>query len=542
MSQAILLDLLIILSVGFTAGIVCKAARIPLLVGYILVGAVIGEGGLGWIIAEHRHGIEYFAEIGVLLLLFSVGLEFSLEELAKLRRHILLGGSAQMCMVAVPAAAASMVMGVGWRSAILLGVAIALSSTVLVFRALSEYGQVASPAGRRAVGILLFQDIAIVPVLLLVPLLTGLGRDKSVVDYIFLLFNSSLLVVVIPLLRKVLQRWIAPWLSKTRSPELIVLFVVSLLGLLMLAAYAAGLPVPLGAFAAGLVLNGNRLTSQIDALLLSFREVFAAIFFVSLGMLFQPDIFFQAPRVAALGFIAILILKFFAGSYAVRLTGMTWSTSLGVGIGLSQIGEFAFVLVFAGVKAGLISETNYDYVLVFALGSLILTPLMLKIGLGWAGSGKLSASRYEQPAAERIPEDLSTAVVIGIGEIGRHISLLLETRGVYVCAVDLSTVNLHSLAQQGMATVVGEAQDPDTLKRARIESMQVAIVCVPDDQRAVEIVRAICRSNPECIVLVRCRYRLTTQPLKNAGAHIVITEEAETAKAFIDILTEKEII
>ncbi|MCP4714787.1 MAG: cation:proton antiporter, partial [Deltaproteobacteria bacterium] len=384
MTQKIVFDLLIILFAGFAAGVVCRALRAPLLVGYIIVGAMLGDGCLGLIVADRGHEIELFAEAGALLLLFSVGLEFSLEELSKLRRHIFLGGSAQMVLVAVPLTLTACWFGIGIEAALLLGVAGALSSTVLVFKALSEYGQLTLPAGRRAIGILLFQDIALVPILLLVPLLTGQNQSRDASDYAYFVINSFILIAMIPLLRTALQRWIAPWLSAMRSPELIVLFVISLIGMLTLAAYLAGLPAPLGAFAAGLVLNGNRISGQIDALILSFREVFAVVFFVSLGVLFNPDIISQSPLVILIAFIGLLLVKSFAGTIAVRITGLQWRASIGSGIGLAQIGEFAFILGLSGLQAGLLTQKDYDYLLVFALGSLLLTPLMLKFGLRWS--------------------------------------------------------------------------------------------------------------------------------------------------------------
>jgi CPA2 family monovalent cation:H+ antiporter-2 len=348
--------------------------------------------------------------------------------------------------------------------------------------------------------------------------------------------------MIIPLLRKALQHWIAPLLSRLRSPELIVLFVITLLGLLTAVAYKAGLPPPLGAFAAGLVLNGNRLTGQIDALVLPFRETFAAIFFVSLGMLFHPEIIRQAPIFTALAFVGIILLKLFAGSIAARLTGLKWRSSIGVGLGLSQIGEFAFILAFAGLQAGLLSQTGYDYLLVFALGTLILTPLMLKMGLRWSQSAEEANYPAGYYDVEILPDDVSRAIVIGIGHIGKQLSLHLETRGIFVYAVDLSAVNLHPLAQQGITTVVGDARDSSTLERGRVKTAQLAIVCVPDDMIAVEIVRTLCAYNPGCTILVRCRYRLTMDKLKQIGADIVIAEETQTAKALIDILTENDII
>ena len=541
MSHLIVFDLFFILVSGFLAGLFCRFLKVPMLVGYIAVGALVGSGGFGWIGSQH-HEIEYLAEAGALLLLFSIGLEFSLKELTSLWRHIVLGGSVQMLLVASPVACIGFAAGLPWGPSIFLGLSIALSSTVLVFKSLAEYGQTTSSGGRRSLAILLFQDIAIVPILLLVPLLTGQAADRSIFDYIFLAVNSTILIAAIPVLRKILQLWIAPFLSRQRSPELIVLFVLSLMGVLTAITFKAGLPLSLGAFACGLMLNGNRLTGQIDALVLPFRETFSAVFFVSLGMLFNPKIITHAPLLAAGAFIGILVIKSTAGCIAARLTSMAWRQSFGIGLGLSQIGEFAFILIFAGLQAGVILKSHYDFLLVFALGSLVLTPVLLKAGLRLMSDETDSGSFGENPSAQLVSDDVASALVIGIGHIGKLISLHLETRGFFVCAVDLSPVNLHPLSLQGISTITGDARDTATLERAHAEAAQLVVVCVPDDVMAVDVVKSIRSYNPKCTVLVRCRYRLTAEALNKFGADIIITEETATAKALLDMLAEKDML
>ncbi len=541
MSQIIIFDLLIILVSGFLAGLICKFIKIPMLVGYIAVGALVGNGGFG-LAGGHHHEIEYLAEAGALLLLFSIGLEFSLKELSSLWRYIVFGGSVQMLLVAFPVAGFAVAAGLPWQPAMFIGLSIALSSTVLVFKSLAEFGQTTSSNGRRSLAILLFQDISIVPILLIVPLIAGQASGRNVLDYILLAINSITIIAAIPLLRKILQLWISPFLSRQRSPELIVLFVLSLLGILVTITYNVGLPPALGAFACGLVLNGNRLTGQIDALVLPFRETFAAIFFVSLGMLFNPEIITHAPLFAMGAFLGILIIKSTAGCIAARLTGLNWHPSFGVGLGLSQIGEFAFILAFAGLQAGVILKSHYDFILVFALGSLLLTPILLKFGLKLMTDKTGSDVSGESPAAQLVADGTTSVLIIGIGHIGKQISLHLETRGFFVCAVDLSPVNLHPLSLQGIASITGDALDPATLERARVETVQLVIVCVPDDVMALDIVKSIRSYNPACTILVRCRYRLTADELNKFNADIIITEETATTKALFAMLAEKEII
>jgi CPA2 family monovalent cation:H+ antiporter-2 len=541
MTPLIVFDLLIILASGFTAALFCKALKCPLLVGYIAAGALLGSGGLG-LIGIQTHEIEYIAEAGALLLLFSIGLEFSLSELTRLWRNIAVGGISQMVLVSLPVACIVSALGLAWQPSLLLGLAVALSSTVLVFKTLAEYGQTVSSSGRSALSILLLQDIAIVPVLLIVPLLAGGTTGKSITDILMLTLNSACIITLIPLLRKILRLWIAPFLYRQHSPELIVLFVLSLLGILTTITYLAGLPPALGAFACGLILNGNRLTGQIDALVLPFRETFAAVFFISLGMMFNPGIIKQAPFFAGAAFIGILFIKSGAGCIAARMTGQQWRSSLGIGIGLSQIGEFSFILALAGLKAGIIMQFQYDFLLVFALASLMLSPLLLKTGIKLFQAQTSAEALSENPFGTLDLQDIHHAIIIGIGHIGKQLSLHLETRGFLVCAVDFSPVNLHPLSLQGITGIAGDARNTETLERAQIKNAQLAIVCVPDDAATVEIFKSIRACNPACTVLIRCRYRLTAEELQKLGADIIITEESATTKALVDVLAEKDML
>lgn len=541
MIPSIFTDLLIILASGFFAALLCRFIKIPMLVGYIAVGALIGSGGLNWIGSEH-HEIEYMAEAGALLLLFSIGLEFSLTELGRMWRSIVLGGIVQMFLVTASAAFFAGLSGLAWPPALLVGLAIALSSTVLVFKTLSEYGQSASLGGRGALCILLFQDMAVVPILLLTPFLAGQSLDKSFFDYLHLMLNSALIIAIIPLLRKVIRSGISPLMHRLQSPELMVLFILSLLGIFTFITRMAGLPPALGAFACGLVLNGNRLTAQIDALVLPFKETFSAVFFVSLGMLFNFNVISVSPLFAALSLLGLLILKTSAGCIAARLTGLSWRPALGIGLGLSQIGEFAFILVFAGLQAGVILKSHYDYILFLALGSLLITPFLMKKGLALMADG--TGPDIFDESAPGLPalEGITGALVVGIGEIGRQISFHLETRGFFIHAVDLSPVNLYPLSLQGIATLAGDARDRNILERTQVHTVQLAIVCVPDDRVAVDIVKTIRSLNPSATVLVRCRYRLTEEALEKLGADIIITEESATTRALIEILAEKDML
>ncbi|MBN2022263.1 MAG: cation:proton antiporter [Pirellulales bacterium] len=520
-------SLLVVLAAGLAAGAVCRRLGVSMLVGYLLVGTVLSAAVPGWP-GENAHEMEYLAQAGVLLLLFSIGIEFSLAELRRLLRPMLVGGAAQMLLVAGPVAGVLLLRGHGWQSAVLLGAALGFSSTVLVFKALEEWGQTASSHGRRAVAILLFQDAAVVPLLLVIPLLTGQGEAAISLAVAELGLTSLLFLVAVPVARRLIIRWVAPWLARLRSVELVVLFALVVLSGSALASYGLGLPPMVGALAAGLALNGNRLTRQIDAVLLAFRETFAAVFFVSLGTLIRFDALAAMPWMCLGALAGVLALKTTSAAAAMRLAKLPWKGAWGMGLGLAQIGEFSFVLLVVGAQAGLITPAVYNLVLFVAVATLVLTPQLLKYGLRLAETGSPVGHEITILAPAR-NDDIPQAVVIGIGPIGARAASQLETKGYDVCLVDLSPVNLHPFAQQGFRTVVGNASETPILRRAGADHCALAVVTVPDDRAARRIVAAIRRANRAATILVRCRFQASVARLRAAGATDIFSEETEVA-------------
>ncbi len=527
-------DLLIILVAGLTAGVVCKRFGFSMLVGYLLAGAVIGRGGLG-VVAGEAEEIEHLAHAGALLLLFAIGIEFSLEELLHLSRYFFVGGSIQMMLVAVPVALACVLFGVSGRSALLIASATALSSTVLVFRALAEWGETASPQGRRAIGILLFQDVALVPLMLLVPLLTETEQGPQAWSYLLLARNSILFVLVVLVLRRVFARWVAPMLGNLRSVELVILFGLIVLVGFCLGAATAGLPPALGAFAAGLALSGNRLTGQVDALILPYRESFGVVFFVSLGTLLDRSVLTDGLLLLIVALLAVVIIKAGGATIALRATGLPWRAAAGMGLGLAQLGELSFVLLSEGLHSNLISAAGYNRMLFVAIGTLIFTPPLLRFGLRWTRR-RLPVGYQPATHRGRLPRLPQEAIVIGLGPIGRRAASQLEIMGIDVCLIDSSPVNLYAYAQQGFRTVSGDARELDVLDRADAAHSRLVIISVPDDRVGCQIVKTLRSLNKTCTLVVRCRYQLSTPILESAGASVVVSEEAEASVALLRLL------
>ncbi|MDA1013651.1 MAG: cation:proton antiporter [Planctomycetota bacterium] len=530
--EELIVNLMTILSAGFIAGFVCRKLGVSLLIGYLIVGTIIGHGGLSLVTQESRE-IEYLARAGALLLLFAIGIEFSLEEFVRLSRFFFVGGATQMVLTAIPVAAMASIY-LDWRAATVIGLAVALSSTVLVFKALAELGLTHSPHGKRAIGILLFQDVALVPLILVIPLLTGGGANAEGGSVLWLAVNSVAFVMAIVVLHAIVRQYGVSMLGALKSRELVVLFALSLLGGACWGAAKLGLPPAIGAFAAGLILSGNILSAQIDALVLPFRETFAAVFFVSLGTLLDPSVFLAEPLLLFGGLVVILAVKAAAAGLALKLTGLNWRSSLGMSLGLAQLGEFSFVLFSEALGHGLIRAHNYNRLLFIALGSLLLTPPLLRYGLKWVTAR--ADDEHQAPPTLRNQPGAKRGLVIGAGPVGREIAHKLHARGDAVCVIDLSPVNLYEFDQQQIRTVTGDAIDPRILKLASAELANLAVVCVPHDTSAREITRSFRAANSDAEIVVRCRFESSVHSIEKAGANIVVSEAAKAAEAIMHLL------
>lgn len=528
----LIFDLLIVLAAGLVAGVVAKRLGVSVLVGYLVVGVLIGPGLLGLLSGE-GHELEYLARAGALLLLFSIGLEFPLGELVRLARYFFVAGSVQMVLVAVPVAVVARIAGLSFAAAVLVGSATALSSTVLVYKALEEWGQTGSGHGRRAIGILLFQDVALVPLMLLVPLLTGVGQRAGAAEWALLAGKSALFIAAVLAVHYAIGRWGVPVLAGLRSLEPVVLLPLIVLAGAGLGAWALGLPPALGALAAGLALSGSRLTRQFDALVLPYRETFAAVFFVSLGTLMRFDVLAAAPWWTVGGLMGVLVLKTSAAAVALRLVGLRWLGAFGMGLGLAQLGELSFVLLAVGVvgEQPVIDAATYHRMLFIALGTLILTPQLLRIGLRWARE-----PRDEPAGGPGKPAAVEHAVVIGAGPVGSRVASHLETLGIGVWLVDLSPINLQPFAQQGFGTVAGDATDAEILRHAGADACPLAVVTVPSDAVAADIVATVRKLNPTCRILVRCRFQSNVANIGRAGADAVVSEEVAVGGLLLRLL------
>lgn len=536
MDHSFLEELLIVLTTGLVAGYLCRQIGLPPLMGYLAMGSLLSESVLGWVSSDVTE-ITHLAEMGVFFLLFSIGLELSLEELRRMGRHLLVGGSVQMLLVAAPVTAILMARSWSMNTAILVAMALAFSSTVLVFKSLGEAGQTSAPLGRRAIAILLFQDAALVPLLLCVPLLAGgdAGAPGGA-EWGRLALVSVGFVTATVSLRYVLNRWVIPQIAQHRSPDLVVLMTLTILGTVTLLAQTLGLPPALGSFAAGLAFGGNRWSEQVDSLILPFREAFSAIFFVSLGLLIDVSEMIHQPLLIAGGILMLTLIKAAAATFALRTTGRPLAACWRPGLGLAHVGEFAFVLILIGASDGLITPEERTRVMTVAGATLLIAPVLIR--WGFADSDDESAAP-EETSDDNLP--LSSAaerhcLVIGMGPVGRAVAGRLETLGYSVSVIDSNPLNLQAFAQHGFVTVAGDGEQDDVLLSAGVARAQIVVICIPIDEVAHNITARVRALNTMARIVVRCRYARQVDRIRKAGADVVTSEEARSTRELVEVV------
>ena len=521
-------DLLILFGLGAVAVTACHRARIPAVAGFLITGIVSGPHGLGLI---PQAEVDFLAEIGVILLLFTVGIEFSLRQLAHVRTFLLVGGGLQVGLTIGTVLLLAQLLGWPLPVAAFIGMLIALSSTAIVIRLLADHGEVDTPHGRAALGICIFQDICLVPMLLLVPFLAA--REGGAFPILWIVLKALLIVSAF----LVSARYVVPRLLhlvvQTRNREAFLLSVIFLcLGTAWITA-AAGLSLALGAFIAGLVISESEYSHQALSEVLPFREVFNSIFFISMGMLLDMRTVLFSPASVLGGIVFVIGLKALATAGATFAVERSLRVAVITGLLMAQIGEFSFVLSKAGLAAGLLDQRLNQLFLAVAVGTMAATPWLHKFG-SWL-SIRVEDVAVRQRAAARLDQasghqDLRDhVIVIGYGVNGRNLAHVLQHVSIPFVVIDLSPASFQRLRQDAVRFIYGDATHPDILVRAGVRMARVVVIAISDaaaTRRASDLVR---RLNPGVHLIVRTRYIREVEPLLAAGAQDVVPEEFETS-------------
>ena len=553
--------------------------NVSLLIGYMLVGAIIGQDCFGLIgsnitsksaeiskIKREVHKnvdastaeeivvetkdeqmevidktvMECIAQFGVLLLLFSIGMEFTLDKMAAMSKYMFVGGALQMTLTGVPTALFfHFLAGWGWGISILVGFVFSLSSTALAYKSLQDEGVASSHRAKGTLGVLLFQDVALVPMLLLVPVLSG-ESSPDVKYWIGMAIKTIIFCVIVVLGKIAMMKHFAAKLAKMRAKQLLIALVLAILMGLCSLAVLLGLTPALGALAAGIVLGENRLTSQIEALFEPFSESFSAMFFISLGMLMDFHILQTHPLLCFGSLIAVILLKTIAAAGALKICGFKNRSAVGYGLCMAQVGELAFMLLLVASNNKMIADVPYHVILFLSVASMVITPHLVKAGV-WISKSDVEPSddvQGKSPIQQALDSgSLDHVIVIGIGHIGTLLAARLETMGKIVSVVDYSPINVYRFAQEGITAISGDATKPDILTKAGIEQASAVFVTIPDDMAALDIVRSCHDMNPNCSILCRVRYNLNIKLLQRAGADMVVCEETTVCNALLKLVS-----
>jgi len=527
-------DLVIVLGSAVVVATLLRRVGVPSIAGFILAGTLVGPTGLR--LVDDTHQVEVLAEIGVVLLLFGIGLELSLGHLRRLWKAILLGGSIQVTATVACTAALAVWYGLETGPAVFLGCVVAVSSTAVVLRGLSTRGELDSPHGRLAVGILVFQDLCVVPMLLAVPILAGAESSTREIALAAVTGLAILAGVLFAASRVV--PYLLAFVAKTRERELFVLTVF--LGCFGIAwgLSLAGISLALGAFLAGLIVAGSEFRHQAMSDLIPVREVFASVFFVSVGMLLDvPDVIEHfAPILGLLGLILV-------GKFAIMLgMGLILRLPLRVAIlsaaTLCQIGEFSFVLLNAASGTGLLGAALSHNLLVAIILSMLLTPMVIAFGPHLA----LGADRVpwlnrilgaEPPGFDAHEPHSDHIIVAGYGRAGREVCQAARTAGFSCIAVDVNVDNVRAAKAAGDRAVYGDVTQREVLEELGCRNARLVVVTI-NDTRATELaVRAIRRTAPDTPVIARALYDIDEDSLRAAGATRVVTAEATTSAVIV---------
>lgn len=528
----LIINIVVALVVAFIGGVVARRIGLPTIVGYLLAGIAIGPFTPGFV--GDTGTISQLAELGVIFLMFGVGLHFSLNDLWKVRSIAIPGALGQMTFATLLAFGLSQLWGWTPSAGIVLGLAISIASTVVLLRGLMDNGLLSTPHGQAAVGWLVLEDLATVLILVLMPTLAHINGPFDWQALALTLVKASAFVLLLFFVGKRLIPWILLRIAHTRSRELFILAILAItLGTALAAAELFGVSFALGAFVAGVVVSESPLSHQVGADVFPFREAFAVLFFVSIGMLVNPIYLFNNIH-----YVIFLTLLIVVGKTLITLmlgSIFPWQgrTALVVAAGLSQIGEFSFILGQSGVSLGILNQDQYSLILAGSLLSITVNPMMFrlitpaekwlrKIPALWRLLDRHHPSPL--PAEKKVEGHVA---IIGYGRVGRHISNLLGQMSIPHLVIDSDAERIDELNQRGIPNLYGDASNSEVLTHAGLERARALVVAGPDEAASGLVVAAARDIAPELPIIARATTEAGIEHLAELGAQDVIHPELE---------------
>ena len=539
----IIKDLAILLLVSLPITIVFHRIKLPSIMGFLVAGVILGPSGVH--VIEDVESVQKLAELGVVLLLFVIGLEFSLKYLQKNLAVVLGVGVVQLGLTGGAVFLLTEAWAYPLEEAILLSLMVPLSSTAIVLKMITDRAEIDTLHGRICIGTLLFQDLCVVPMMLVIPLMSRTGQG-SPLDFAVALAKSLAAVAAIFFLARLIVPRALAGIARLGNKEHLTLFVILLILGIGWVSETVGLTLAMGAFIAGMILSESEYSHQIVLDILPLRDYFVSIFFISVGMLLQTDLLFAS----AAGFLkltgVVIGIKLLAAFLAALIFSRSFRTSFIVGLRLAQVGEFSLLLAALALEKEVFLWDQYQSFLIVSILSMLVAPVLIQLSSGLAMrlqslfGGKTGAE--PEPAADGAPEFSDHVIICGFGLVGRNLSRVLKETNTPFVVLDLDGEIIRQALTREITAQFGDYTHRDTLIRAGIRKARMIVFTVPDTRAAEQGVRLSRSLNPQVYILVRVPFASQVDDMNQAGANQVIPEEFETSiEIFSRVLREYHI-
>ena len=527
MVHHVIKDLILLLLVSLPINIVFHRIKLPSVMGYLVAGVFIGPYGLKLI--SDISAVKELAEIGVVLLLFVIGLEFSLGRILKNLASILGAGGLQLGMTSLAVWFVFVEMNFQQNQSIILGLIVALSSTAIVLKMITDNAEIDTLSGKLCIGILLFQDLCVVPIMILLPLL-GQSEVHTSFDFMLEVAKSLIAVVAIYFLFRLVVPKVLAGVARVGNKEHLTLSVVLIILFTGWVSQAMGLTLAMGALIAGMIISESEYNHQIILDILPLRDYFSSIFFISVGMLLQTDVFTNS-FLACLGLTVLVVLvKGVFATLACFLVRVPLRISFVVGMRLAQVGEFSLILSAMALNQGLFDSHQYQLLLIVSILSMLLAPLLIQVSTG------LSIKLFSKWKSKEITSSESKdtklkdhVVIVGYGLGGRTLAQVLLEAKIPFVVLELDGERVRRALTEGITTLYGDCAQEQTLIRAGLGNARMIVLKISDHTVTEKTVRLSRKINPQVNIMVRTRRTDQVEELKNAGADQVIPEEFETS-------------
>jgi len=521
------LEILAILSSAVFTVWLFRRLKLPAILAYLVAGMLVGEHGLK--IAQEQVDYDHFAELGIVFLLFTLGLEFSVPRLMAMRNLVLAVGSLQVGISLLIFLIAGMFFGLSFESAFVVGSILALSSTAIVIRQLSETGAMKRRSGQLSVAILLFQDVAVVPLLIIIPMLATNGENSMVLALMLAMFKGVIVVILLLFIGKWLLPKVFNIIAQVRTDELFVL--TTLLVTLLASALTQwfGLSMALGAFLAGMMLGESEYKHQLEADIRPYRDILLGLFFITVGMKLDVGLLLSSPLNLVILMLSFMLVKLMVIKVLAVRAGESSKNAWAAGLMLAQMGEFGFVLIALANQVELLPSDVSSMLLGAGVISMAITPYMIDKARSWS----IFLSQEKSPQSndlEQLPENKALedhVIICGFGRVGQTVSRFLKQEKIDFVAIDIDPLRTRTAREAGENVLFGSSRQTELLKAAHLSKAKLVVIAFGEDKQSVEVIQKVRTLAPEVPILVRTRNDDQLDMLHNAGANEVVPESLE---------------